>query len=124
MSAPKFPQAEYDLLVERFHKPFFLTKLAQDWNIVPANAAEEAQLLELAGMLRTTKQAYPETSSNPFLSEATENLKTAVSRLGIGDFPTAQAAWTKRAAAERLADPQTQAAIEAWGHYQYELAAV
>ncbi len=123
MSPTDLPEAAYNHLTDEFHRPFFLTKLARDWNITPANAAEEEQLLDLAHQLRAIKVAHPETSQNAFLSEAGENLKEAAARLGVAPRQAGPSDAIKRAAAERLQDPNTQAALIDYARYLYNTAA-
>lgn len=86
-----FPAEAYQSLVEEVHKPVFLQKLARDWNIHPANEVEEQQLLEMAGMIRRAedeegiKQA---SAGNTLISEASDQLKSAMAKRGYPQQPT------------------------------------
>lgn len=113
MPQNNFPEAEYSLLVERFHRPFFFEKLACDHGIVPANETEAQQLLELASTIRMNKQAVAaQGGGNSFLSEALDGLKTASANLGLGRFPSSLDRQIQQTAAALLADKDSQAAIE------------
>lgn len=126
-AAPAFPQASYELLVDKVHRPFFLEKLAQDYNIFPANRQEENQLLELAGMLREAheqdqvKQAAA--GGNSFLSEASDSLKDAMAQLGYGNLPTSHQRVVKSAAAHLAADQSVFNAVLEFGGYMAQAAA-
>lgn len=122
-AAPVFPEATYAGLIQRFHLPFFLEKLARDWGVVPQSEAEVQQLLEAAAMLRQQKEAAAaEGSGNTFLTEACDSLKTAVAGLGGQTAPTSYDHQVKQAAATLLQDPQAQAEVESWGAYLGALA--
>lgn len=113
MPQTDFPDAEYNLLVERFHRPFFFEKLARDHGIVPANEAEAQQLLEIASTIRMNKQAVvAQGGGNSFLSEALDGLKTASANMGLNRFPSSLDRQIQQTAAALLADKDSQTAIE------------
>ncbi|MEM0441524.1 MAG: hypothetical protein QW463_08010 [Candidatus Caldarchaeum sp.] len=97
------------ILGERVYNNAFFAKLAADWNIIPANPMEQAQLLEIAKYLRlaheteTTKQA---SQSNPFLTSALEGLAETVAA-DIGASPQgATVEAVKEAAFNLTQDPE------------------
>ena len=127
-AAPAFPQAAYELLVHKVHRPFFLEKLASDYNIIPGSAEEEAQLLELAGVLREAHEAESVKQAaagggNSFLREASDSLKDAMAQLGYGNLPTSQQRMLKQAAARLAADQTVFNAVLQFGDYMAQSAA-
>jgi len=125
---PAFPQAEYDYLVERVHKPVFLEKLARAYGIVANGPAEEQSLLELAGVLRQhrdseeVKQAAAGEGS--FIVDATDSLKQGLNQLGYQPLPTSYDRLVKQAAYNLACDPTVTQAVEGFGNYLGQLQAL
>jgi hypothetical protein len=105
----QFPDDAIEVLSREIHDPCFFQKLANDWNIVPRSQEEGSQLLELAAVLRGTREAQVKTASAPgnsFLSGALDSLKGALSDRGIDAGPTTDTQAIKTAAANASQNPQ------------------
>jgi hypothetical protein len=118
----QFPQAAYEVLVNKVHRPVFLEKLAAEYNIIPQSPQDEFQLLELAGLLREARESQTVKTAaagggNNFLTEATDSLKGALSQLGYGQVPTFRDRLIKQAAAGLSQDPEVVRAVEEFGSY-------
>jgi len=114
---PQFPQDAYQKLIQKVYAPVFFEKLATDWNILPQNDEERAQLLELGGILRQTteteivKQAQ---AGNDFLKQATESLKSVLTAHGY-NIPSDTDNIVKSAAASFASDQEVQQATLEYG---------
>jgi hypothetical protein len=111
-----FPDDAIEVLSREIHDPCFFQKLANDWNIVPRSQEEGSQLLELAAVLRGTREAQVKTAaapSNTFLTGALDSLKGALGDRGIYAGPTTDVQTIKSAAAQAAQDPAVaQAALK------------
>jgi hypothetical protein len=115
-----FPQQAYDACVALGYRPYFLEKLARDYNVVPSNPQEEQKLMMMAGRLREAKDREKQAAavqSNSFLDDALDSLNGAMAQLGYGSAPSTQDYAIKQAAAEKAKDPTLRAAVMEFGNY-------
>jgi hypothetical protein len=124
--APAFPQRAYDTCVALGYRPYFLEKLALDYNVTPGSQDEELQLLMLAGRLREAKEREKQASAgqgNGFLADALDSLNGAMAQLGYGGAPSTLDFAIKKAAAERAKDYTLREATMEFGNYLAQLGA-
>lgn len=103
-----FPGEAIEVLSREIHDPCFFQKLANDWNIIARSSDEQSQLLELAAVLRGTREEQVKTASaqgNTFLSGALDSLKGALQDRGYNAGPTADVQAIKAAAARAAQNP-------------------
>lgn len=103
-----FPDEAVEVLSREIHDPCFFQKLANDWNIVGRDSDEQSQLLELAAILRGTREEQVKTASyegNSFLGGALDSLKGALSDRGYDAGPQADVQAIKEAAAKASQHP-------------------
>ena len=104
----QFPDEAVEVLSREIHDPCFFQKLANDWNIIPRSPEEQSQLLELAAILRGTREEQVKTASvqgNGFLTGAIDSLKGALTDRGYDPGPTADIRAIKEAAAQASQHP-------------------
>jgi len=121
--AQNFPDEAVEVLSREIHDPCFFQKLASDWNIVPRSQEEQTQLLELAAILRGTREEQVKTASfqgNSFLTGALDSLKGALSDRGINAGPTADVQAIKQAAARASQHPVIAEAALRYAQHLYE----
>lgn len=99
-------QDAYDLLIQQIYAPVFFDKLATDYGVQASTEQEAREFLVLAGKLeqldqaKATKQASDRTS---FVSAASTNLDSLLSRAGISGPANVQADAEVKQAASKLA---------------------
>jgi hypothetical protein len=95
------PEEAYDVLVAQVHAPVFFKKLASVYGVVPQNAKQARDLLQMAGQLRnvheaeTTKEAA---AKGDMVSQAKHDLDHVLTQYGYPPLPdndptVKQAAW-------------------------------
>lgn len=118
-----FPDEAVEVLSREIHDPCFFQKLANDWNIVSRSQEEQSQLLELAAILRGTREEQVKTASfqgNSFLVGALDSLKGALNDRGINAGLTADVQAIKQAASRASQHPVIAEAALQYAQHLYE----
>lgn len=106
MNSPE--QAQAVLQTQVYNRAFF-EKLSRDWNIVPKNAVEQQQLLEIAHRIKLAKAQTSEkqaSTGNPFLATALDGLTGALREEGVDLNAQSTQNTVKEAAFNLTQDPE------------------
>lgn len=95
------PEEAYEVLVAQVHAPVFFEKLAKVYDIVPQNAQQARDLLQMAGTLRNIHEAEntkAAAAQGDVVSQAKQDLDQILSQFGYqpmanNDPVVKQAAW-------------------------------